>query len=114
MKTPDAIALALLLRSRAPEVPPHHIAADVATLSRAAARATPMAAAYCNGALDSLAYERRAAALKTRTDETLAPYGLVSSTTGDPRGYCLRLFPAIGAAPVRGNTWGGDDSGYGI
>jgi len=104
----------LFLASRAPEVPPHHIAATVATLSRAAARATSMATAYCNGHLDGDAYERRAAALKTRTDKTLAPYGLTCRTTGDPRGYCLHIHAAPGAAPVRGNTWGGDEDGYGI
>jgi len=106
--------LALFLASRKSDAAPHHIAADVAALSRLSARATTAATRYCNGHLESDAYDKTASRIKTAADKTLAPYGLTSRTTGDPRGYCLRLLPAPGAAPVRGNTWGGDADGYGV
>jgi len=113
-KIQESILLALLLKSRAPETGNLKIVDDCAALRRLASRATSRAVAYCNGVIDSGKAERQSDSLTKKADTLLLPYGLHSRTTGDPRGFCLRLHALPGHPELKGNTWGGDDSGYGV
>jgi hypothetical protein len=57
--------------------------------------------------------------LFNRRNEGQAPVGarsyaarekIVVKVSGDPRGYCLRLYHSA----IPGNTWGGQESGFGV
>jgi len=54
--------------------------------------------------------ELRAAACEARIAKMLAPYGVTVDTSGDPRGFCVKLMLPSG----KYNTWGGAESGYGV
>lgn len=113
-KIENAIRLTLLLKSRLFDAPASQLIVDVESLGKLASRATSRAIANCNGWIDTERLERQTSAIEKRADVILLPYGLRSRTTGDPRGFCLRLHALPCSPSVRGNTWGGDEGGYGI
>lgn len=99
----------------------HHAATLAETLRRYGRRADALAVRYCNGHVESDAYERATDKLGARVAATLAEYralecyadrdplaDVVACVGGDPRGYCLKL------RGLPGNTWGGDSEGFGI
>lgn len=90
------------------------IVADSLKLCRLAASAETQALNLCN----IPNYQARADKKLSSIEKQLAPitirYNLTSKTTRDPRGYCVRLFAVEGTPALPGNTWGGDESGYGI
>jgi hypothetical protein len=88
-------------------------------LHRLAPAAQAIAEAECNGIRPEHAPYWMSKGLRLgkaigKLNERLAPLGLCVRTHGDPRGYTLRLHALEGAAPLAGNTWGGDEDGYGI
>lgn len=106
--------LAVTLSRRAVDKSPASIAADAVELRKLSVRIASQAVRYCNGDLESDAWERRGVAAKAKGDAILSAYGLESRIGGDPRGYTFHLLALPGAPAIRGNTWGGDESGYGI
>ncbi len=109
-----SILLALLLKSRKPDFSDRILVDTVATLQKAASRATSRATAYCNGHITNDKYERQTGQIETKLKPILLPFKIRAKTTGDPRGFCLRLLHINGSDPIKGNTWGGDEDGYGI
>lgn len=114
MKTPDIAILSATLAHRAPHIAAHISAHTAAAIATAGKRAASLATRYCNGTIRPDEYEKRHATIAANASALLEPYGLSATATGDPRGHCLHLFALPGAAPLRGNTWGGDESGYGV
>ena len=115
MKTPEIAILSAHLATRNPsQCNPYRAAHDAADLSTLGKRATSLATRYCNGTIDPDKYERGQASIASKANLILQPYRLTATATGDPRGYCLKLFPMDGADPLPGNTWGGTESGYGV
>ena len=99
-----------------PDVPNAHIVADVNTLGSIGARLKRHEERMCSyedyynrhisadGETDKTA-ER----LEARAAKIAAKYG-ATIKSGDPRGYVLHIH----RAGLRGNTWGGDEHGYGL
>lgn len=123
MKTEDAnrfAELAARLAQMYPAAPALHCAHTAGALMRLAARAQRLAEDQCNRPEKTEGeWERRRASLSKATRaaiDELSPYlprnarPIGFELSGDPRGYCLRLFNAC----LPGNTWGGADAGYGV
>lgn len=83
-------------------------ARDAMKLQRLGRRAHRNAERYCSEQGYEDRYEPEKARIERQAAEILAPYGLTAQVTGDPRGYCLKIMG------LPGNTWGGDESGFGI
>lgn len=107
------LAAMLALRCMAAKAP-HQIAADALMLSRLASAAESNALALCNGDRQQDAYDRKKESIERRANAIAAGYWLRAKCGGDPRGYCLRLYSTNAKRPLRGNTWGGDQEGYGV
>lgn len=116
MKSEDvlqAAALAVMLerrRGNASVYPPP----DVQELFALGRRAAALALKQCNDPRWSDKDEKAQTRCEKRANEIVEPYGLRAEVQGDPRGYCLKLFSTDKRKPLRGNTFGGDESGYGI
>lgn len=54
--------------------------------------------------------EKREARVEARMRAILAPFGIVPTFGGDPRGYTVKLKLPSGAY----NTWGGSEEGFGV
>lgn len=79
---------------------------DAMRLQRLGLRALRRAEKWCN--VPDYEPEPEGERIAKLAAEILAPYGLTAQVTGDPRGYCLKIMG------LPGNTWGGDESGFGI
>jgi hypothetical protein len=131
-----AANLAAMLKDRTAQAVPHLIALDACELLRLSRRSDSVAVALCNGTLppcracrgtgdtdakpcekcdgDGTVWKARTRKIQDAAQEIVAPYGLTAKVGGDPRGHTLRLFPLPDTKPLRGNTWGGEESGYAI
>ena len=116
MKTRKELAhLAAVLAFRCNHKNPAWVEADALLLCRIGATASRIATALCNGEIQQDQFAAKKARLLPRLAEAASRYDVRFEIGGDPRGYVLRMFPADGrSAKLRGNTWGGDESGYGI
>lgn len=115
MKTTSHNAeISAMLAARLPGLPAKFHAANAANLAVLGARANRNAENYCNIPDYGERFEREARRILARAAAIVSAYGLSVKHTGDPRGYCLRLFSADSGRPLKGNTWGGDDEGFGI
>ena len=111
----DLAALAAILALRAPRgTASQRIAADALKLCRLAKAAESNALALCNGWRNQDAYDRKREILTKSAASVVTPYRLAVRLTGDPRGFCLHLFSTNPNRPLPGNTWGGDEAGYGL
>ena len=110
--------LALELARLCPKVPLHEIAADVETLGRIGARVRLHEERMCSYA-DY--YERHQPKDDDGTDPLIdraekraqaiaSKYGMTVEAGGDCRGYAFHLR----REGLRGNTWGGDEHGFGL
>ncbi len=107
--------LAALLATRAPTVAPSRIAADAMKLARYGASQLTNASNLCNVPDYQARYDRKRDNIKKHAQDVAGAYSLRVELSGDPRGFCLKLHGMGGnSVPVRGNTWGGDESGYGV
>ena len=117
-RTKNNRAILLAHMSRAfPGVPAAKIADDIAALGKIGAHAHRHAEKMCS---DESYYNRMTGEdgdlwIKTNFAENvraiLARYpGMRAAFHGDPRGYVLYLHHRA----IPGNTWGGDEHGYGI
>lgn len=100
-----------------PGVPPTAILDYGRAILRAARQLDRLAVALCNGAVDQDRYESakaRAVARVRRALDGLAEWTdrrvTIAEAGGDPRGYTLKLRLPSG----KGNTWGGDECGWGV
>jgi hypothetical protein len=98
--------LSQMLSARAPGGLWGDIYADAVTLIKLGRRAERDAERVCN----EEGYESKDEQIEKRARAIAEKYGLTADTQGDPRGYCLRLH----GAGLRGNSWGGDEAGYGV
>ena len=87
---------------------------DCLTLSRIAATATRHATNLCNVPNYQPIWDKKKRGLLIRANAVVRPYGCTAEIGGDPRGCCLKLFAEPETPELRGNTWGGNESGYGI
>lgn len=99
-----------------PDAKAHEIAADVTALARIGTRAARHAARMCseegyyNAHVDEDGNDTLDDKLEAKAQKIAEKYGLTARTAGDPRGYVLYLT----GPGLRGNTWGGDEHGFGI
>lgn len=84
------------------------IAADVLKFRRMASTAESLAMKQCNSADWNEADVAKRDRLRERGNELAKAYGLTVKVGGDPRGFTFKL---IG---LPGNSWGGDEEGYGL
>jgi hypothetical protein len=98
--------LAILLSRQRPNNPEHLTALDAARLMKLAKQLASLAVAHCNVGL-SERQEKREENIAAEIKTIAGWYGLKASTSGDPRGYVVRL--EGGLAPKSG--WG---DGFGI
>lgn len=117
---PDLINRANLVAKLArlcPDIPPHQIVADVNALGAIGARVRRHEESMCS---DEHYYNRHAtdddkpdpiiARAEKRAAKIAEKYGAKIDAGGDCRGYAFSIHkPGLG-----GNTWGGDESGYGL
>ena len=82
--------------------------ADAMRLQRLGRRANRNAERYCTITDYEPAYNAECARILKAAAEILDKYDLVPKLSGDPRGYCLKI------KGLPGNTWGGDEAGFGI
>jgi hypothetical protein len=106
--------LSAMLALRAPKVSPSATAEAALKLCRFAAAAETNAVNLCNVPNYQARHDRKRDSIVKHAAPVAAIYGLSVQCGGDPRGYCLKLFAMPGKPPVRGNTWGGDEDGYGV
>lgn len=83
-------------------------AQDAMKLQRLGRRATRNAERYCNITDYEPRYNQECTRILKAAAEILDTYDLVPKLSGDPRGYCLKI------KGLPGNTWGGDEAGFGI
>ena len=98
--------LAVMLARREPKRAEHLVSGDAMAFHRLAVGLRSLAVAACNADLTS-GQEIRQDGLHRRAEDLAKSYGL-TVREGDPRGYVLHL---VG---LPGNTWGGDESGWGV
>lgn len=114
MKTRKQVAeLAALLAGRRAVNNPHWTAEDTLTICRIATTAQRIAVALCNGDIEQDRFDATKSRLLKKLEPLVAPYGVRFEIGGDPRGPVLRMHSAT-KQPLKGNTWGGDEEGYGI
>lgn len=85
------------------------VAQDAMALQKLGRRANKLAERACSDS--SYSEEKQAAEearIASKVDNILRPYGLTAKISSDPRGYCLKI------QGLPGNTWGGDEEGFGI
>lgn len=70
--------------------------------------------ALCNGWRQQEAHDKKRASIEAKANEIAGHYWLRAKAGGDPRGFCLHLFSTNKKRPLGGNTWGGDEAGWGI
>ena len=116
MKTRNELAhLSAILAFRCNHKNPAWVASDALLLCRIGATAARLATALCNGQIEQDEFDRKKSRLLPRLTEAAARYDVRFEIGGDPRGYVLRMFAKDGRSQkLRGNTWGGDEAGYGI
>jgi hypothetical protein len=85
----------------------HLIARDAEALASIARTLHRLAEQDCNTGLNA-AQDRMRDRLAKNAAEIAQRYGLTARTHGDPRGFGLYL------RGLPGNTWGGDESGFGV
>jgi len=90
---------------------------DVALLLIAASRYAKIQERWCSEEMSDAtraAVETQEKSLETKITALVQPYGPRVEYGGDPRGYTVKLHfaPIDGRKPS--NTWGGEESGYGI
>ena len=90
------------------------IVADAIKLSRIAATVSRHAVNLCNVPDYQKVWDAKTPGLLLAAFNVALQYGCTAKIQGDPRGHVLRLFAKPGAPELRGNTWGGDEDGYGI
>jgi hypothetical protein len=90
------------------------IASDAMKLQTLGRRADSASVALCNGWIDQDKHERKAASIRKSADAILTFYSLRAKVGGDPRGYCLKIVAQPDCPPFAFNTWGGQESGYGV
>lgn len=112
----NRMRLCVELAKLCPDVPNNQIVADVNTLGSIGARLKRHEEnmcsyeAYYNRHISADGEtDKTAERLEARAAKIAAKYG-ATIQTGDVRGYVLHVH----RAGLRGNTWGGDESGYGI
>lgn len=102
-----------------PGVPHAAILYHGRAILRAARKLGTLAVALCNGDIDQDAYDAAKDRAVARVQRVLAEMAAwtppnrrvtIAETGGDPRGYCLKLHLPSG----KGNTWGGDECGWGV
>lgn len=107
--------LALELARLCPEIPANVIARDVEALGRLGARLKAheerMASyeGYYNSHIDAEGEDKTGPKIEAKAEAIAKKYG-ATVRGGDPRGYVLHIHKP----GLRGNTWGGDESGFGI
>ncbi len=118
MKTRHEIAeLAVLLARRSKLskcISANGIANDALALIRLGSQATTAATNLCNVANYQNTFEKRKASILARLAPFERAYNVTFEVGGDPRGCVLKMHAVKGSKPLAGNTWGGDESGYGI
>lgn len=107
----DTVELAVILTRRNPKA---NVVRDTMLLCRLGSMATTTATNLCNVKNYQETYEKRVASLLRRLKAIGETYQVHFAVGGDPRGYALKMFAVDGTASLPGNTWGGDESGYGI
>lgn len=110
----EIATLAAMLAIRCPARGHDRIAADALKLARYGSAALTNATALCNVPNYQARYDKKRDSIRGHANALAAGYALRVELTGDPRGYCLRLFSNSAALPLAGNTWGGDESGFGV
>ena len=90
-KTDRGAYLGALFAAAAPSLTPRIIADDVAALRRIARSLDSLAIAACNYGL-SPRQETRQSNLAAQAVALAEPYGFRCETSGDPRGYVVKLF----------------------
>lgn len=107
--------LAIELSRLCPEIPPNQIARDVEALGRLGARLKAHEErkasyeSYYNSHIDADGEDKTGPKIEAKAAAIAKKYG-ATVQSGDPRGYVLHLHKA----GLRGNTMGGDESGFGI
>jgi hypothetical protein len=86
---------------------------DTMLICRIATSASTIAVALSNGWIEQDQFERKKERLLKRLEQFQEPYKVRFEIGGDPRGWVLRMFSTT-AQPIKGNTLGGDEDGYGI
>jgi hypothetical protein len=105
--------LSAMLALRAPQISPAATAEAALKLCRFASAAETNATNLCNVPNYQERYDRKKESIRKHAQNIAGLYECRVEVSGDPRGCCLKLH-GMGKKLVRGNTWGGDESGYGI
>ena len=99
-----------------PEIPTNQVIADVNALGGLGARLKRHEEAMCsyesyyNQHISADGeHDKTAERMEARAAKIASKYG-AKVTFGDPRGYVLHIVKP----GLRGNTWGGDESGFGL
>lgn len=106
-ETANLLTLAVALGRRSRKAPAQ-IAADILALHRLGKRATTRALRACNDS-SYQRFSRDGELLRAKVSPLAKQYRASAEITGDPRGYCLKL-TGLGIW----NTWGGEETGYGV
>ena len=109
--------LALELARLCPKIPIHEIAQDVETLGRIGARVRLHEERMCSyedyyerHKPDEDGTDRLIERAEKRATAIAAKYGMTVEVGGDCRGFAFHLR----RPGLRGNTWGGDEHGFGL
>lgn len=108
--------LALELARLCPGISATQIARDVETLANIGARLHRHEERMCsyedyyNSHTAEDGSDPTAERLEKKAAAIAAKFGATITARGDPRGYCLYVHKA----GLRGNTWGGNEHGFGI
>lgn len=112
----NRMALVTQIARLCPHVSASVIAADVRKLGTIGKRAHRHAERMCseegyyNAHTDEDGNDTLDDKLEAQAQKIASKYGLQARTAGDPRGFVLY----VTGKGIRGNTWGGDEHGFGI
>jgi hypothetical protein len=110
----NRMQLAVLLAIQTPNVGWSKPARDADVLGAIGKRCNNLAVALCNGWIEQDVFDRRKEKLQAKANDVLKPYNvqpgkhIFAKAGGDPRGFAFHIHG------LPGNTWGGDESGFGV
>lgn len=112
----NRVALAVQFARLCPHIKASEISGDIETLGRLGARLVRHEERMCSCADYYNAHTAEDGSnpigerIEARAAKIAAKYGAKINAQGDPRGYCLYIV----RDGLRGNTWGGDEHGFGV
>jgi hypothetical protein len=114
MTRKDLAHLVATLAPRAPHLNAGQVSAYALKLARIASSATRHSTNLCNIPNYQAIWDRKKVSLRKQAAEIAAEFRCSASVGGDPRGATVHLFADKGSPRLPGNTFGGDEAGYGI